>query len=116
MLNAQRVRQHADNCKALKSMGLWKTDAQLLPVQSHSSKVTAALADMIYANNLPFSTVEDAKFREFVVTLNPGFKPPSRKQVASNLFDASFSTARDKMTQKVPVCLQFFHMSFHICS
>lgn len=84
LANVARARQHADGCKALKDLALWKKERRpMLPVCRTSStkcnELNVVLPNMICANNLPFSQAESAFFQNIATVLRPGLKPPLAK-------------------------------------
>ncbi|XP_015121555.1 uncharacterized protein LOC107044269 [Diachasma alloeum] len=52
-----------------------------------NSEVDEALMELLSGCNLPFSVVESKFFKRFANLLNPSYKIPSRKKVATKLLD-----------------------------
>lgn len=50
-------------------------------------KLDEALIDTFAGDNLPFSLVESPMFKKFLFLLNPAYKPPCRKTLATTLLD-----------------------------
>lgn len=75
-------------------------------MDSHVIKTTATekgdidqlIADFIFATNLPFQIVEHPYFHRVCSALRPGYKPPTAKQVGSQLLD--YTHARLQSTMK----------------
>lgn len=54
------------------------------------------VARFIYATNTAFSTVEHPEFIKMVQSFRPEYSPPSRKQIAGDLLDHTYSKEKEK--------------------
>lgn len=52
------------------------------------NKIDLVVAKLFYACNIPFAVVESEAFKNLIHILRPSYKPPSRKQLSSDLLDA----------------------------
>lgn len=55
------------------------------------------LADAFFDGALSFSFVENKKFKEFLNFICPSFKPPTRRKIATELLDKSFTETKVKV-------------------
>jgi len=68
---------------------------------ANKKKFDIQIAKFIYATNTAFRHVEHPEFIKLINLLHPGYKPPSRYQIASELLDKVF----DSELSKIKDCL-----------
>lgn len=68
------------------------TFKQYFDVMTPSDKqvIDERCANWIYCQDLPFNTVEDKEFREFIALLRPAYKPPSKYEISGKLLDNAY--------------------------
>ena len=55
--------------------------------ESYAEKIREQMGRFFLATNTPFTHVEHPEFVKLVGLLRPGYKPPSRKQIANEILD-----------------------------
>lgn len=73
--------------KSKSTMNKSMDDFSVRTTLADKHKLDHCIADMVYATNSSFSIVEHPKFKTMVESLRPGYKPPSRKDIAGKLLD-----------------------------
>lgn len=76
--------------------------------QSEKDKLDIQIARYLYATNTSFRAVEHREFKKMINALRPGYKPPNRNSVSTNLLDKVHnsvqSTIKENLCNK-KVCL-----------
>ncbi|XP_015118534.1 uncharacterized protein LOC107042145 [Diachasma alloeum] len=70
---------------------------------SNSDAIDVALAEFFFGCNVSFNVVESDLFRRFVKILNPSYKCPSRKKLATKLLDTIHVRVIEKMRYPEPM-------------
>ena len=55
----------------------------------------------MYANNSSFNLVENTEFLKLIALLHPGYRPPSRREIASELLEHVDDQVYDACKEKV---------------
>lgn len=99
-----RLKSHANQCSKLKEQGLWpKKDgaqATLRVVRTSKHEVEQAhqaAARFIFAENLPFNTVEKPSFRHLLETLRPGIKPLGSTALKTTYLDMEYALQKARI-------------------
>lgn len=69
-------------------------DQMKKPEQEAANK---ALGKFIFGCNIPFSVVESKHFKNFIKTLRPSYKAPSRKTVATTMLDKEYEDCKSNL-------------------
>jgi hypothetical protein len=67
------------------------------------SRAEIACARWIYSAGLPLSITEQQSFKDFMKTLRPAFKPPSRTSLSQGLLDTVYDGLQQQVTSKLAV-------------
>ena len=55
--------------------------------KEEKNKFDAAVGRFFFANNIQFTAVESSQFKELCSMLHPGYKPPTRNVLATEILD-----------------------------
>ena len=105
-LVTKRARSHAASCAALHSLGMLSQSGDILKYtvvtnMSAARVVNVHVARFIFANNLPFTVVQDGVFESLVDYLRPGIRLPHPSTVANTLLDQVFDTERSEQCKSL---------------
>ena len=78
-----------------------KVSEPLLLFSPRWKTLTESVCYFIARDLQPFDTLNDTGFRRMVNTLEPGYKPPNRKTVATNNLSKMFDHEKEKIRQQM---------------
>ena len=89
-----------DNSITLEARGLSSAQRRikfpkLLPEEK--SKLNLAFAKVCYVQSLPFNIYESKTMRDAISKLNPTYKPPDGKAIATELLDVAYNTFKERV-------------------
>ena len=61
------------------------------------AKLDSAFANVCYAQSLPFNIYESDAMKDALYKLNPTYKPPTRKAIATHLLDSAYESLKVKI-------------------
>ena len=96
------------------SIAVPKFTNQLMLSYENDTKMDVAIADLIASKGLPFSLVEDMKFRNLIESARKApanYKPPSRKRIAGELLDQLHFEYKETATKKLKQSVMHFGLS-----
>ena len=76
--------------------------------QSEKNKLDLQIARYLYATNTPFRAVEHPEFKKMINALRPGYKPPNRNSVSTDLLDKVHNSVKTTIKENLcnkKVCL-----------
>lgn len=68
-----------------------------------TDSIDLALAEFFFGCNISFNVVESDLFKRFVKILNPSYRVPSRKKLATNLLNRVYTRVTEKLKYTVPM-------------